>query len=348
MILILKLALILLVFSCTNLQAQGLPKVGLILPLTGEAASYGEQFKKGLALNPSSRSFQLIFEDSKFEPKHALSAFYKLVDKDNVAALISFGGATCSVINQAAQKKSIVHIAAGCNTDSFSEAESFNFRLDVNEEIAAEKTAQYLHTLAIDKVAFVYVSNPWGESIISQTEKAFLRVGIQIGDKVTFDSAQTIDLKSAFAKLVSNKLQLVFLISLPNLTPVVLRQLKVAGYKGPIMSNISVENPAVVQLAGKDAEGIFYLAVKANPKSKLASLEFNRAFPDGNTFAAWGYDSVLLLKDAFASPNPAEFLRGLKDFIGSFNAYNFNRSGELFLNYEIREIKDGKYITKTE
>jgi len=211
MILILRLVLVYLILTATNVGAQTLTKIGVILPLTGEAASYGEQFKKGIALNPSDNLFQLIFEDSKFEPTTALTAFHKLVDKDKVAALISFGGATCSVINAAAQKKSIVHIAAGCNTDSFKEAESFNFRLDVNEAIAAEKTAKYLKTQSIKNVAFVYVNNAWGESIIGQTEKAFSKAGIGISDKITFDSSQAIDLRSAFTKLVSKKTSASFL-----------------------------------------------------------------------------------------------------------------------------------------
>lgn len=348
MILILRLSLFLSCFFASTLQAEELLKIGVILPLTGEAASYGEQFKKGIELNPNSKSFKLIYEDSKFDPKDAITAFYKLVDKDQVAALISFGGATCPVINAAAQKKSLLHLAAGCNTDSFKEPVSFNFRLDVNEAIAAEKTADYLVALKINKVAFVYVNNSWGESIIRQTEQAFHKVGIKGLSKVTFESAQSIDLKTAFAKLVLTKPQVVFLISLPNLTPIVLRQLHEAAYQGQIMSNISVENPAVISLAGKDAEGIFYLAVKAEPRSKSISAEFNQAFPEGNPFAAWGFDSVLLLSRAFATGSPVEFMQTLKDFVGTFNTYNFTPNGELSLSYEIREIKGGRYVGKSD
>jgi len=112
------------------------------------------------------------------------------------------------------------------------------------------------------------------------------------------------------------------------------------------MSNISVENPAVVQLAGKDAEGIFYLAVKSDPRSKSISPAFNQAFPGGNPFAAWGFDSILLLKNGYEAADAVEALRNLKDFVGTFNVYNFDHFGELFLNYEIREIRNGKYVVK--
>jgi ABC-type branched-subunit amino acid transport system substrate-binding protein len=75
-----------------------LPTVGVILPLSGEAASYGQQFRRGMELNPEYSSFKLVFEDSKFETKTAVTAFNRLVELDHVNYLISFGGATRDII----------------------------------------------------------------------------------------------------------------------------------------------------------------------------------------------------------------------------------------------------------
>jgi ABC-type branched-subunit amino acid transport system substrate-binding protein len=54
--------------------------VGVILPLTGELSSYGIEAKKGLELGIEKleNKVNLIFEDSKADPKTAVNSFNKL------------------------------------------------------------------------------------------------------------------------------------------------------------------------------------------------------------------------------------------------------------------------------
>ncbi len=159
------------------LMAEEQKTVGVILPLTGEAASYGEQFKDGLLANPLSSNLKIKFEDSRFENQQAISAFEKLIREDKIDYLISFGGATCQVLNSKAQKNKLVHLAAGCNTAPFIDSDSFNFRIDVNEEIGAGITARYLKSSGVSKVALLFINNSWGAKIIDHTRDALKKVG---------------------------------------------------------------------------------------------------------------------------------------------------------------------------
>lgn len=323
-------------------------KVGVLLPLSGEAASYGEQFRKGLEFNPASSQYELIFEDSKFDSKTALNAFYKLTSIDKVGYLISFGGSTCEVLNIQAQKQQLVHIAAGCNTAIFDNQDSVNFRLDVNEFTAAQKTVEYLKQNALTKVALLYVNNSWGGTIINYTRNAIIEAGLSVTADLPFDSTQAGNIRSDLLKIQSSKPDVIFLISLPNLTSLILKQIHQNRIDIPIMSNISVENPEVLKLSGKDAEGIFYLSVKANSQVQEAHRDFHSAFPEANPFVAWGYDSISLITAAKEENSPRKYLQNLKNFIGVFNLYNFDKHGDLHLNYEIREIRDGKYAWKSD
>lgn len=331
--------------SASAANAVPIKKIGIILPLTGNAASYGEQFKQGLKLSPSTENFKLIFEDSKFESKTALAAYQKLRAVDQVDFLISFGGSTCEVLNQKSQQDKLLHIAAGCNTAEFNLSDSYNFRLDVNEIIAAEKTAEYLTNGGIKTVAFIYINNSWAGTIIKHTKKAFNKADINIVDEITFSDDSSLDLKTSLIKLKSNPPQKIFLVSLPELTPIVLKQIKELGISIPIMSNISIENPEVIRLAGKNADEITYLSVKATDSSRTDHPVFYKEFPDGNPFAAWGYDSLLLISKAAEAEEPRKKLQKLKDFSGAFNYYSFDSNGELKLPYEIRVIKDGHYLS---
>ena len=65
-------------------------KIGSILPLTGNAASYGQDMKAGIALyfeeNPTigDSRVELIFEDGKCNGQDAANAVQKLINIDKV------------------------------------------------------------------------------------------------------------------------------------------------------------------------------------------------------------------------------------------------------------------------
>ncbi len=344
--------LLAIVLVCSNaLQAQETPqtKIGVILPLTGNAASYGSQFKSGIELAAKQHpELSFIYEDSQFDNAQALTAFKKLTATNKISALFSFGGATCEVLNQEAKKLQLLHLAAGCNTAKFQDSDSSNFRLDVNESIAALKMAQYLKSKNIKSVGLVFVNNSWATTIIEYTRQAFKAAQIQIPYEIKFEEATSLNIRSELLKLKAQKPQLIFMISLPDLTPSVLKQMQELQLQLPIMSNISIENPEVVRLAKQAAEGISYLSVKPQASSHAAFSEFYAAFPTGNPFAAWGFDSVKLAALALKTPSPKAYLQQLDQFIGAFNKYDFDRSGELHLEYEIREIKNGVGVFKAE
>lgn len=73
-------------------------KIGAILPMTGNAAIYGESMRQGAELATeqinklNSKKVEIIFEDSKGDPKEALSAFNKLKDNTNVVITAISGG----------------------------------------------------------------------------------------------------------------------------------------------------------------------------------------------------------------------------------------------------------------
>ena len=72
--------------SCNQVNNEPI-KIGAILPLSGDAAVYGKNLQNGMNLtleeyinnNPSSKKMKIIYEDSKADPKLAISCFEKLL-----------------------------------------------------------------------------------------------------------------------------------------------------------------------------------------------------------------------------------------------------------------------------
>ncbi len=74
-------------------------RIGVITPLTGSGAFWGENFRKGIELalgdlrEKGDRTFEVIFEDEQCDPKTAVTAYQKLTATDHVKYFL---GPVCS------------------------------------------------------------------------------------------------------------------------------------------------------------------------------------------------------------------------------------------------------------
>jgi len=86
------LLILTLVTSCAPQQQEQL-KVGVIIPLTGPAAIWGQNIKNGIELSNQDLKtkgidIKIIYEDSQASPTIGLTAYNKLKSIDNVDVLI--------------------------------------------------------------------------------------------------------------------------------------------------------------------------------------------------------------------------------------------------------------------
>jgi branched-chain amino acid transport system substrate-binding protein len=333
---------LLLSVTTLNAVAESPIKIGVIAPLSGAFAPFGSQIQSGIlfAADPHTK---LIFEDSKFDTKTALAAFRKLTTIDHVDYLISAGGETCTILNQEAQKLHLIHIAVGCNTAKFENPDSYNFRLDVNEAAAAQQTAAYLSRKQVRTIGIINIENAWGSTVVNFASDAFAGIGIKVSAQVSFQPERAGDLRGELARVKAAAPDELFIVSSAETFALNLKQLKQLQIATPIMSTISVENPKFIELTSKDSEGIVYLSTKQSQSSIEKFPEFFQKFPAGSTFAAWGFDAVNLIRGASEAKDPKSYLQNLRGFVGAFNIYNYDKAGELNLEYEIRVIKDGHF-----
>src|SRR5262245_46156569 len=85
-------------------------KIGALLPLTGEAASYGVDCRQGVEVavdeaRKKSIPVTMIYEDTKADPKEAVAAFNKLANVNKVSAILGdmFSSTTLAIAPLAQQ-----------------------------------------------------------------------------------------------------------------------------------------------------------------------------------------------------------------------------------------------------
>ena len=147
--------------SNTKQVFNGPIKIGLILPLTGDAADIGQAQKNAVELaleQLKDSNIQLIFEDDRLQTNDAVTAAQKLVNVDKVDAIIgpSWSGAALAVAPIAESSKTLL-ISPTASTPSLTSAGDYIFRVYPTDDAPVKMLADFaLNNLKITKAAILY------------------------------------------------------------------------------------------------------------------------------------------------------------------------------------------------
>jgi len=265
-------------FACISLFCFSFPlisdaqsiKVGIILPLTGEKAAFGEIEKNSfiMALNEINKAggikgakIELLIEDDTGKPDVARGATEKLVSKDNVVMLGGGYGSseTYAIAGVAQQKKLPLLVNTGSADRITEQGWNYVFRLNppVSEYSAAAES--FLKEVAKPKAATILFENTlFGTSGSKEFEKSCKDLGIQVALKEGYESG-AVDFKPLLIKVKNANPDLIYMISYIMDASLLMRQsmeldinpkLFIGGAAGFTL-------PEFLQNAGKASEGVF-------------------------------------------------------------------------------------------
>ncbi|MBL8031327.1 MAG: ABC transporter substrate-binding protein, partial [Candidatus Doudnabacteria bacterium] len=160
--------------TTTKVESSGPIKVGVILPLTGDAAAYGEPMRNALTLaaddvnkngGVGGKDIVLIYEDGKCSGKDAASAASKLVSIDKVQVII---GGFCSSESLAAlpvvETAKVALFSGGSSSPDLTGKSRFFFRDYPSDASQGKVLAELAWKRGLKKVAFIQeqLDYPWG------------------------------------------------------------------------------------------------------------------------------------------------------------------------------------------
>jgi len=207
---IVGLLLVVLFFSACNTEKKETYKIGSILPLTGDLAVYGKSLQNGMNLaleeyelrNPNEVAFQIIYEDSKADPKLAVSAFEKLVSIDKCNLVLGgFSSSEVLSIAPIAEKNKIVLISPTASSPAITNAGDYIFRTTPSDNFDGEIMAKFaFEKLELQKVAVLYANNDYGHGISKVFIEKFRDFGGEVVIDRSFESGSN-DLKSQLSAI---------------------------------------------------------------------------------------------------------------------------------------------------
>jgi branched-chain amino acid transport system substrate-binding protein len=326
--------------------AQAQVKIGIVISMTGPAATLGLPQKNAIALMPKTvggQSVEYITLDDASDPTTARRLVERLTTEDKVDLLMgpTISPSALAVIEAAGRAKTpmITFAAARSIVQPLDDNKKWVYKTTINDDIFARATANYMVSKGQKKVAIIGFNDAYGESWFSAFEQAAKATGIEIVASEKFNKNDT-SVTAQVLKVTSAQPDAVLIIAAG--TPGVLPQASLLerGYKGAIYQTTGVTTNDFLRVGGKSVEGAIIatgplIVADQLPDSnvaKKAAQEFADAYNKANgansisAFPGFAWDGFLLAQAAIpvalkkAKPGTPEFRAALNDAIENSKA----------------------------
>ncbi len=309
-------------------------KIGVILPLTGYYAVFGEEIKRGVEMSfdefGKNLNVELIFEDDKGEfGPGSVNAANKLVSIDKVNAVMT------SVVEEARPTIPIfnnakIPLLVMWDSNRFiDEGGDYIFGNGFSTEKAGEKMAEFAYeNLKIRKIAIISHIDPWADIISSSFKEKFLSLGgfVVYDEKFNVDSN---DYRTAVIKIKkSNPEGVYFPMIPPSLARFIIQtsQLKIGV---PLMTGDGLLQDVITETK-EASEDIYYTNIFTDNADYLTKKykERYQADPIDAAMVSSGYDGFKKVAEAIRISS-GDIKNGLLQVFG--NKRTTNRTEKIFV-----------------
>lgn len=328
--------------------------IGVIGPLTGEGATYGESMRRGFDLAfQGEQEFQLVYEDSQLLPKEGVSAIQKLISFDKVQVVL---GAAASSVTLAmapiAERNKVILFSSISTSDDLRTSGEYIFRNVPRNEIQGITAARFLYEKLGKKSVIIFKKNDeYGTNLSASFEREFR----QLGGEILLDDAyqpNTRDFRSFIAKAKALKPEAVYVPGNYQEVAVLLKQAYEASFRPVFIGGDGSYSPELIKIASNAAEGSYYtlMAVSQNNYYEVFLEKFKERYgKEPDVYDAYAYEAGKMVLEAVKhGGNDATAVR---DFLlsHSFEAsltgpLKFDKDGEVEREYGIVEVKGSKFV----
>ena len=299
-------------FSGCSKKSNDTVKIGGIFPLSGSVAVYGVECKNGIDLaieeinaagGISGKQIVLVSEDDEGNPDKTVNAFKKLTTKDGVKIIIGSLTSGCTqAITTLSQASKVVQIAPAATAPAITDAGDYIFRACFIDPFQGTVGGKFSATdLNCKNAAILYdVGNDYSVGLTENFEKSFADNGGKIVAKESYSTGDK-DFNAQLTKIKNANPDVVYLPDYYGTVALIAKQLRAQGITTPIVGADGWDG--LTDNAGDEVLNGYYSNHYAADSTSPAVQKFVTSFKtkynkEPNSFAALGYDSVYMLKDA--------------------------------------------------
>ena len=320
-------------------------KVGVLTPLAGPAAPYGENILAGVecakeAINDAGgingRLIELVVETSDCNGAKAVTAATKLVDVDGVIGIV---GQACSAatipVAALTEDKKFVLIASAASNPAVTES-PYVFRVNPNDLAQSQGISDYLIEQSVNSIAILALNDEYGAGLIEEFEKRFIEKGGEVVATELF-SVDATDYRTQITKLEEAEFETLFIIANPTQHPQIAKQLEELGKDWDRIAEFNFGvTPA--ESTNEAMDGTVYptssFDAAANANARTLDICMQAQGKQADIVTAWGSDALDVFAEAakkcstISGDCVKDNLVGLQ-FDGASGSNRFTAQGEI-------------------
>ena len=291
----------------------GTLKVGMIGPLTGAAALYGNAVTNGTKIavdeiNEISSDFKMEYqpEDDEHDAEKSVNAYNKLKDWKVQAIVGCVTTTPCVAVAAEANNDRVFMLTPSASATSVTEQGDDIFQLCFSDPNQGSASAQYIKDNNIgSKIAIIYNNSDVYSTGIYQTFSAkAAEVGLEVVSTTTFTDDTANDFSVQLTDAKDKGADLIFLPIYYTPASLILQQADKMGYKVPMFGVDGMDG--ILGLEGFDtklAEGVMLLTPFSADAKDDKTVNFVKKYQDSFKevpiqFAADGYDCPYAIYEA--------------------------------------------------
>ena len=319
--------------SVSGQEKGGVPKIGILIPLTGPSASIGEHCRRGAILAAEEinatggilgRKIELVFADDESNPAVGVAAAERLITKDNVDIVAgTYNSSVCLAVMDVPAKYGIPYIGGGATSDQIglkraSDPKRFRafYKPASPSYVYGQMWTWFLEFMLNENlykpesknITIVNENSAWGNAItdaikkyLSESDLSKKGFKIVLADQVPHSET---DFLAEISKIKAYKPGIVFGIfaAVPT-NSAFQKQFVNAGIKVPVFSVYTPNNPEFLSVTGPAANGLIWNSVM-NLLPTKEGKHFREAIQkrfqkDVEVVGSMVYDSIYMIKEGY-------------------------------------------------
>ena len=337
-------------------------RIGAVLPLTGDIASYGKNAQKGmdLALEEirGSEDYPVVIEveyqDGMGDAQESVTIMNKFCTIDHYPVAV---GAAASSVSMAlapiANRHEVVQISPISSSPELTlGGGDFFFRVCPSDAFQASILAEWIWGQGTQSVGILYVNNSWGISLKDRFTEEYTAMGGQVTTVESSNEGDR-DFRTQLSKIIATAPEAFYSPTYGAEGGLILRQINELGFDKPVFGSDVWSSPELVTTAGGAAEGVSL--VKPSQYAGARYEEFRARYveeygEEPDVYAAYSYDIIMILEQAFAAdhrtgPAIRDYLYGMPPYEGVTGTTQFDENGDCNTKPFIRQrIEGGEYV----
>jgi branched-chain amino acid transport system substrate-binding protein len=332
------------------------PVVGVLLPRTGEASTYGESMKRGidLALETEEANlpngFQILWGDTASDPATGAAELKRLAGEGVGLFVAGTTSDTASALLPVLDETDSIAVSPSASAPSLTKDSRRFFRVFASDELEGRRAGRFLYDDQDKTSVLIYA----GDSAQARgIEPPFRQMGGEVVGRVAIDDEGWEKVSADL--LAAHRPASIYIIGYGDTTVEVLRHLKEKGYEEVICATSAFYTGQIVEDNPDLVEGVFFpqpafdIQSEAQLTQDFVNSYRERFQDDPDIYAAHAFDAMRVVifvageSNSFSATEIRKVLAfGVKEFPGVTGIIQFNDYGDVHHNPIIFIVKGGQ------